>query len=50
MGDDWATVETDPIDVAWQRLQTAEAYWAGFSGMLIGGLIYSLLLLSLIHI
>ena len=44
MGDDWATVETDPIDVAWQRLQTAEAYWAGFSGMLIGGLIYSLLL------
>jgi hypothetical protein len=50
MGDDTATIATDSIEEAWQRLQTSDAYWAGFSGMLIGGLVYSVLLSTFITV
>lgn len=50
MGNDRVAVATDSIEVAWQQLQTSEAYWAGYSGMLIGGLIYSVLLSLLLTV
>jgi hypothetical protein len=43
-------IETDSIEIAWQHLQTSEAFWAGYSGMLIGGLVYSILLSTFITI
>ncbi len=36
-------VSTEPIEVAWQQLNSSEAYWPGFSGMLMGALCYSVL-------
>lgn len=36
-------IAIDTIDVAWQRLHTSEAYWNGYLGMLVGGLVYSIL-------
>jgi len=37
-------IATETIDAAWQRLQTSDAYWAGYSGVLVGGLVYSVIL------
>lgn len=43
MNDDRTAITTDPIEVAWERLQTSEAYWSGYSGMLLGVLVFSVL-------
>ncbi len=44
MSENRPVIVTDSIEVAWKRLQTSEAYWAGYSGMLIGSAVYSVLL------
>jgi len=37
---DVPTIATAPMEVALQRLKVSEAYWAGYSGMLIGSSVY----------